>query len=117
MLAAIDRFDLLAEERFNRARAIAASRKAFIRLLDAALGAQPPAYWAARFDEHDVWWVQVEGSAGTPPLRALEAPIRFDGTDRGVTSEPLQCGEHTEALLRELGYDKLAIHAVMSSPR
>ena len=137
VLAAIDRSDLLADARFNSARAIAANRKAFIPLLDAAFGAQPLAYWAARFDAHDVWWapvqtpadvvvdrqaeaigawVQVEGAAGTPPLRAVEAPIRFDGVDRGATSGPPQCGEHTEAVLRELGYDEVAVRAVISSP-
>ena len=124
VLAAIGREDLLADERFATARAITANRGGFIPILDAAFGAQPLAYWARKFDEHQVvWapvqtpaevmddrqaeasgaWVRVEGEEG-PGVRAVEAPIRFDGRDRGRARRPPRLGEHSEALLRELGY-------------
>jgi len=134
VLAAIGRSDLLADERFGSARAITANRKAFIPILDAAFGAQPLAYWAKKFDEHQVlWapvqtpaevledrqaqaigaWVRVDSDEGQP-LRSVEAPIRFDGQDRGRASRPPHCGEHTEAVMRELGCGEEEIRRVLA---
>jgi crotonobetainyl-CoA:carnitine CoA-transferase CaiB-like acyl-CoA transferase len=133
VLAAIGRSDLLTDERFSSARAISTNRKIFIPLLDAAFGAEPLAYWARKFDEHNVWWapvqtpadvlkdkqaeavgawVQVEGDAGAPAVRSVEAPIRFGGTDRGHARRPPLCGEHTEEVLRHLGYGADAIRRI-----
>lgn len=134
VLAAIGRSDLLADERFGSARAISTNRKIFIPLLDAAFGAEPLAYWARKFDEHDVWWapvqtpaevlkdrqaeavgawVQVEGDQGAPAVRSVEAPIRFGNADRGHARRPPRCGEHTEEVLRELGYAADAIRRII----
>lgn len=124
VLAAIGRSDLLSDERFATARAITANRKTFIPILDAAFGAQPLSHWAKRFDECRVlWapvhtpaevmedpqaeaigaWVQVEGGDGRS-VRSVEAPIRFGGQERERAARPPHCGEHTGAVMRELGY-------------
>lgn len=134
VLTAIGRSDLLADERFGTARAITANRKTFIPILDAAFGAQPLAYWAKAFDEHKVlWapvqtpaevmedrqaeaigaWVQVDGDDGHS-LRSVEAPIRFDGRNRGRAARPPRCGEHTEAVMRELGCGEEEIRRVVA---
>lgn len=134
VLAAIDRGDLLSDERFATARAITANRSTFIPILDAAFGAHPLAYWARKFDEHGVvWapvqtpaevvqdrqaevigaWVEVRGEDGSS-VRSVEAPIRFDGRDRGHATRPPHCGEHTETVMRELGFGEEEIRRVVS---
>ena len=133
VLAAIGRSDLLADDRFATARALAANRKTVIPILDAAFGAETLAYWAKKFDEHNVvWapvqtpaevmddrqaeaigaWVRVAGDDGTA-VRSVEAPIRFDGRDRGQAARPPRCGEHTEAVMQELGYGPEDIQRVL----
>lgn len=137
VLAAIDRNDLLTDERFATARAMTVNRGEIIPILDAAFGAQPLAYWSKKFDEHAVWWapvqtpadvmedkqaeaagawVKVDGVEGMPSLRSVDAPIRFGGdTDKHVPAPPL-VGQHTREILRDLKYDEAAIEA-FASPR
>ncbi|MFM0172735.1 CaiB/BaiF CoA transferase family protein [Paraburkholderia sediminicola] len=124
VLAAIGRSDLLGDERFNSARAIAKHRAEFIPMLDAAFAAHPLAHWAEVFDEHGVWWapvqtpadliddaqaaatgawIEVDTGAGSASVKSVEAPIRFDGKRRSRVAASPAVGEHTDEVLGALG--------------
>lgn len=124
VLSAIGRTDLLTDERFSSARGIAKNRAEFIPILDAAFAEHTLAHWARVFDEHGVWWapvqtpadlledeqatatgawVNVDMGTGSPSVRSVEAPIRFDGKTRGNAPASPAVGQHTDAVLRELG--------------
>jgi len=132
VLAAIDRPELVHDERFATARAMSTHRQALIELLDAAFAAQPMSHWASRFDEHQVWWARVQTPAdvvhdrqaqaigawveveglGPKTWPSVDAPIRFDGVARQRVRGPGAAGADTQAVLRELGYDDAAIAAL-----
>jgi crotonobetainyl-CoA:carnitine CoA-transferase CaiB-like acyl-CoA transferase len=124
VLAAIDRSDLLGDERFSSARAIAKNRAEFIPLLDAAFASQPLEYWMRKFDEYDVWWAPVQTPAdliednqaeatgawtlitprsGDTPVKSVDAPIRFGGYKRLWAPRAPDVGEHTEEVLASVG--------------
>ncbi|MGJ7511204.1 CaiB/BaiF CoA transferase family protein [Variovorax sp. GT1P44] len=119
VLRAIGRADLVEDERFRDARAIASHSVDLIRLFDEAFGAQPLAHWAQQLDAHEVWWapvqtpadlmedaqaqaigawVEVEGS------KSVDAPVRFDFTARSGVRPPPATGQHTAEVLTELGF-------------
>jgi itaconate CoA-transferase len=54
-------------------------------------------------------WREVESPVG--PLRALLPPATMDGTEPVMAPIP-SVGEHTDAILRELGYDAEAVAAL-----
>ncbi|VVE18171.1 CaiB/BaiF CoA transferase family protein [Pandoraea nosoerga] len=127
VLAAIGRSDLLADERFASARAIAKHRAEIIPILDAAFATQPMVHWAKVFDEHDVWWAPVQTPAdllddpqaaasgawisvevGDASFKSVEAPIRFDGKARRSAMSAPMSGQHTDEVLTSLGMPKPA---------
>ncbi len=120
VLAAIGRVDLLEDERFNTALAIAKNRAEFIPILDAAFAARSLKEWAEVFAHNDVWWAPVQTPAEVvvdPQARAcgawirvdevdvesVDSPIRFDGTSRATVPRPPRSGEHTGEILGRLG--------------
>lgn len=120
VLTAIGRSDLLEDERFNTARAIAKSRAEFIPILDAAFASRTLAEWDEVFTEHDVWWAPVQTPAEVivdPQARAsgawiridevdaesVDSPIRFDGISRTTAPRPPHAGEHTGEIMGKLG--------------
>ena len=81
---------------------------------------EPLSEWAARFDEHDVWWAPVQSivdviadpqaqagfvemtpRAGDEPFRAVATPVDFDGHTMRAGPVPT-LGEHTDEILDEL---------------
>src|SRR5258708_4191499 len=63
VLRAIERPDLLTDERFQGGRQISKNRREFIALLDEAFASKPLAEWIETFNEHDVWWAPVQSPA------------------------------------------------------
>ena len=52
-----------------------------------------------------------DGTESKVPL----LPLAFDGHRLGLRLQPPQAGEHTHALLRELGYDEAAIAQLLQA--
>ncbi|GLZ15782.1 alpha-methylacyl-CoA racemase [Actinomadura sp. NBRC 104425] len=119
VLAAIGRPELMEDERFNSARAIAKNRAEFIPILDEAFAAKTLAEWDEIFTEHDVFWAPVQTPAEVvddPQARAVgawirieeldaesvDSPIRFDRIARSSAPRPPRSGEQTEEILGRL---------------
>ena len=121
--AAIERSDLLRDERFADAKSRRTNSAALIAAFDEAFASQPLAHWAAAFDVHDVWWspaqslaevledpqiaasgafVEVDNPSGEP-YRSVNSPITFRGSALTHTRPSPAVGEHTVEVLGELG--------------
>ena len=138
VLAAIERSDLLDDERFATARAVSKNRRDFIPILDSAFAEHPLAHWVGVFEEHDVWWgpvqtpaevvddvqaratgawVQVDGvRIGDRQVESVDSPIRYGGVSRDVVAGPPRAGQHTREVLAELGLDPAAVEALDPTP-
>ncbi|MGD9753586.1 MAG: CaiB/BaiF CoA transferase family protein [Acidimicrobiia bacterium] len=122
--AAIDRPELVDDERFIGAKTRKANAAELIAIFDEAFRSQPIEHWKARFAEHDVWWapaqtmpevledpqiraaggfVQVTNPAGEPYL-SVNNPITFRGDPLERTKPSPAVGEHTDEVLREIGF-------------
>jgi crotonobetainyl-CoA:carnitine CoA-transferase CaiB-like acyl-CoA transferase len=123
LIAALDRDDLAADERFADAKARRLNSEQLIAALDAAFADRDFADLTARFDEHDVWWaplnsivdviadpqaqaagafVDMSPRDGEQPYRAVNGPVDFGGYDFHPGPVPT-LGEHTDEVTRELG--------------
>lgn len=131
----IEREDLLADPRFATARERRRNCREAIAELDRAFATRPLAEWAARFDREGVWWAPVQSLddvVADPQAAAagafVEVPTREGGVARavatpvafgGASTVPLRpapaLGEHTDAVLREAGYDDGAIAALRAA--
>lgn len=122
LIEAIERPDLLADERFATARDRARHAEAIVAELDVTFASRAMGEWVERFDAHDVWWApintprslledpQAEASGafvdmtprdGEEPFRAVATPIDFD--DAVLRPGPVpRLGEHTADVLSEL---------------
>jgi crotonobetainyl-CoA:carnitine CoA-transferase CaiB-like acyl-CoA transferase len=136
VLRAIERPDLLTDERFQGGRQISKNRREFIALLDEAFASKPLAEWIETFNEFDVWWAPVQSPADVvhdPQARAsgawvtvgqgvvgggaesVDAPIRYDGQSRARVQGAPKIGEQTREVLRELGYSDDTIEEIVAS--
>jgi crotonobetainyl-CoA:carnitine CoA-transferase CaiB-like acyl-CoA transferase len=120
---ALERTDLLDDERFASASAIRRHRQEVIAVLDGIVAQRPLAEWVERFEQEGVWWapaqtpaevvadpqlrdndgfVEIEGGPGGVAQRAVNGPVTFAGVARGTTGPVPGLGEHTDEVLAEL---------------
>jgi crotonobetainyl-CoA:carnitine CoA-transferase CaiB-like acyl-CoA transferase len=112
------------DPRFADARERRRHSAELVALLDEAFAAHPLEHWARAFDREDVWWAPLQRvsevvadpqaeaagafveipSADGSARRSVATPISMSAADTGPTGPVPAPGEHTEAVLRELGY-------------
>ncbi len=131
---AIDREELLNDERFADIVKRRAHSLEMVKELDAVFASRSLEEWGKAFDENDVWWapvfnvfdvvhdpvaeragvlVEVEGPEG--PTKAIASPADFLGTPQTPHGTAPELGQHTEEVLLELGYDWEKIVALKES--
>lgn len=132
-MRAIDRHDLIDDERFSTFGARAENVKEATELLSAAFVTKTLAEWKPIFDREDVWWapvreieelltdpqvsaaggfVEVPTGEGSETSTMVASPIDFSETEWSPTRPSPEIGQHTEEVLLELGYDWEAIAAL-----
>ena len=129
--AALDRSELLADDRFATAEARTANAAALYEEFAATMATRPREAWGPRLDEHGVIWAPVQSPAEVVVDRQVEANgylLSFDRGEHGTTrvvSSPAQfdgeppaarypapdLGQDTDAVLRDLGWDEGRIAA------
>lgn len=125
LVAAIDRPELLDDERFASAVGIAEHAESLIALLDEVFATEPLDVWASRFEANDVWWApcQTMADVAADPqadalgvfldthdpaadpsvrMRTVASPVRFDGEAPVAPGPVPRLGEHTDEILAEL---------------
>lgn len=121
---ALERPDLVEDDRFTSAAGIARHAEALVALLDEAFAQRPLSEWAERFDQHDVWWAPcqtmaevvadpqahamgafVTTSDGQRDIGTVAAPARFDGKVPAPGRFVPELGQHTAEVLAELDQD------------
>ena len=118
---ALDRPELLDDERFATAGSISRHAEVLIALLDDAFAERPLDEWAARFEAHEVWWAPcqtmaevavdpqaeavgafVPTSDGRTEIGTVASPARFDGQVFQPRRPVPSVGQHTDEVLAEL---------------
>jgi crotonobetainyl-CoA:carnitine CoA-transferase CaiB-like acyl-CoA transferase len=132
---AIGRADLLSDVRFADVRSLAANSAALVTELDRVFGAHPLEHWRKVLDEARLPYgvVQIpEEIVKDPQLYAndIVVPIVHDGaTPRYTVNSPVTVeespkvapraapglGEHTEQVLRDIGFDARQIDGLRAS--
>lgn len=122
---ALDRPDLIDDERFAANRGRFRNQPELLAEVDPVLALRPRAEWGPRFDAEGLIWAPVNDLADVvvdPHLRATGAfatvahpavgsfettnvPFQFHGADVGVRGPAPEIGEHTAAVLAELGIE------------
>ena len=123
LLRAIERPDLLTDERFRDIRVRRRNNAACVEELDAVFGSRPMAHWEKALDAAGMWWAPVQTVAEVlddPQARAAGAfvltpvsegeaemvasPVDFGSTPARPAGMSPEFGQHTEEILLELGY-------------
>jgi len=119
VLRALERTDLLEDERFASASAIRRNRTDVIALLDEIVATRPLDEWAERFDAEGVFWALAQTPAEVvvdPQLvendgfveldegamRTINGPVTFGGAAPRSTVTVAPLGAHTDEVLAEL---------------
>jgi formyl-CoA transferase len=128
---AIDRPDILSNPRFSDPAKLAANMGELAKVLDEIFATKPMAYWSEKLGAIDVTIGVVNGPEeviNDPQLREndIVVPLQDAGTLTSTISSPFQVhgvdkvparrgprlGEHTEEILKELGFDDRSIDSL-----
>ncbi|BCG99852.1 CoA transferase [Mesorhizobium sp. 131-2-5] len=132
---AIGREDLLSDPRFSDRAKLAANRPQLTAILDQVFGAQPMAHWYDVFNGVHVTFGAIRGPQEViqdPQLRLNDIVVPLEGAGGKLTetiSSPIQVhgvtkvpargapglGEHTEEILRQVGFDARGIDSLRVS--
>lgn len=132
---AIGREDLLTDSRFSDRAKLAANRPQLTAILDETFAGQPMVHWHEVFSGLNVTFGAVRGPEEVikdPQLAANDIIVPLEGAGGNLTStisSPIQVhgvtkvsarrapslGEHTEEILRELGFDANGIDGLRAS--
>lgn len=126
---------LIDDERFSRAKPRRAHGPELVAILDEAFASFTLDELTARLDAEEMVWsplltaaeaiidpqtiaagcvVQTPQHEG-PPINAPGSPVRFHGADDGPKGPAPKMGEHTRAVLAQLGYSDAEIDAFYAS--
>ena len=133
----MDRHDLIEDPRFTTGKTRRANAAELVDLMDAEIGKYTKAEIAVRLDNEAIAWApvqtlaevakdpqviaaggitQVPSASGDGTSFASPAsPIRFPGTDDGPKGPSPRQGEHSQDVLKSLGYDQDKIDTLMSA--
>ena len=131
----IGRPDLLADPRFDDPAKQAANAAQLTAILDEVFGTQPMAHWHEVFERANITFGRVQTPAEVikdPQLQENDIVVPLEGAGRAVTStisSPIQMrgvtkvsarrgpelGEHTDEVLKELGFEATEIDALRAN--
>jgi crotonobetainyl-CoA:carnitine CoA-transferase CaiB-like acyl-CoA transferase len=120
---AIDRPELIDDDRYNTAAKRSQRSAELVKLLDGIFATRTVPQWAEAFDREDVWWAPVqttEDLLSDPQVRAagvfmdvpaddgktvqmVASPVDYSATPWRATGTHPALGQHTEEILLELG--------------
>lgn len=126
---AIGRRDLLTDPRFSSPAQLMANMAELTAIFDKVFGSQPMAHWHAVFAGVNVTFGEVRGpqeviadrqlaengivvpleGAGSKLGSTISSPINIHGVEKVPARRAPALGEHTEEILRELGFDAASI--------
>ena len=127
---AIGRPDLISDPRFEPIDERRANAPELVVILSEWFGRRPLAEWQQIFDEHAITYGVIATSedavideqlASTgvfvdmqdrPGTRVVNSPIALSDFPKRAPQPPPELGEHSNAMLRELGYDEARIVAL-----
>jgi crotonobetainyl-CoA:carnitine CoA-transferase CaiB-like acyl-CoA transferase len=128
----LERPDIAADPRFSTTRARIENRDALLAILDKEMRRRPAAEWLKRLDAADVPASLVNDLADAldhpqvrhremlqsvehpvaGDLQLLRNPIKLSETPIGPCTAPPVVGQHTDEILKSLGYDEAGISAL-----
>jgi crotonobetainyl-CoA:carnitine CoA-transferase CaiB-like acyl-CoA transferase len=135
MLSAMERMDLASDDRFKTRDRRIKNYVELTRVLAAVIVTKPRAEWMARLEANDVPFAPVHNIPDViddPQVRhlgtfrtlrhptegeitAIRRPVTIDGERESHALAAPTLGQHTEAVLGELGYDPVAIAKLRDS--